>query len=163
MYETSWLFAHHQFFGGLDVRAKNETILSIHFDKTSLFYLSVSVSVSVSLCLCLSVSVSVSLTSINNNMFFYLSKKVAIPNCTHLNCISWNQHHGWISMGGNNGLLKVLNIERVFSSTTTSSSSSSSSSTNVKEFNGVIHLSSNQSLAGHSGEVTCLHRIGLLV
>lgn len=71
-------------------------------------------------------------------MFFYLSKKIAIPKFSHINCISWNQH-GWIAIGGgNNGLLKILNIEKQSS------------------INGSINLSSNQALEGHSGEINCI-------
>lgn len=69
-------------------------------------------------------------------MFFYLTKKIVIPNQSHLNCISWNQHHGWIAIGGNHGLLKVLKLD-------------SSSS-------GGINLTSNQTLDGHSGDLKCI-------
>ncbi len=42
-------------------------------------------------------------------MFIYLSKKikVAIPNPILLSAISWNKEHGWIAVGGLDGLLKV--------------------------------------------------------
>ena len=44
-------------------------------------------------------------------MFVYLSKKVAIPNNTNLNMISWNQEQGWITCAGENGMLKVIKLE----------------------------------------------------
>ncbi len=40
-------------------------------------------------------------------MFSYLAKKVAIPNNTTLEVISWNGSQGWIACGGAKGLLKV--------------------------------------------------------
>ena len=33
-------------------------------------------------------------------MFIYLSKKIAIPHNTKLQCVSWNSEQGWISCGG---------------------------------------------------------------
>jgi hypothetical protein len=47
----------------------------------------------------------------NFKMFVYLSKKVAIPNNTQLNMISWNHEHGWITCAGENGMLKVIKLE----------------------------------------------------
>lgn len=61
-------------------------------------------------------------------MFIYLSKKVnfsvlmklfynivnsqiAIPNNTKLNCLAWNREDGYIAVGGENGLLKVLKLD----------------------------------------------------
>ncbi|XP_059622220.1 WD repeat-containing protein 35 [Phlebotomus argentipes] len=44
-------------------------------------------------------------------MFVYLSKKIAIPNNTRLNCISWNREQGYVAVGGDEGLLKVLKLE----------------------------------------------------
>uniref|UniRef100_A0A1B0CRZ4 Uncharacterized protein n=1 Tax=Lutzomyia longipalpis TaxID=7200 RepID=A0A1B0CRZ4_LUTLO len=54
-------------------------------------------------------------------MFVYLSKKliffnefcwkIAIPNNTRLNCISWNRDQGYVAVGGDDGLLKVLKLE----------------------------------------------------
>lgn len=35
-------------------------------------------------------------------MFIYLSKKIAIPHNTKLQCVSWNSEQGWISCGGTN-------------------------------------------------------------
>ncbi len=42
-------------------------------------------------------------------MFAFLSKKVAVPNNTNLEVLSWNGSQGWIACGGAKGLLKVLN------------------------------------------------------
>uniref|UniRef100_G1NVK7 WD repeat domain 35 n=1 Tax=Myotis lucifugus TaxID=59463 RepID=G1NVK7_MYOLU len=44
-------------------------------------------------------------------MFFYLSKRIAIPNNVKLKCISWNKDQGFIACGGEDGLLKVLKLE----------------------------------------------------
>ena len=44
-------------------------------------------------------------------MFIYLSKKIAIPNNTKLQCIGWNREDGYIACGGDGGLLKVLKLE----------------------------------------------------
>ncbi|KAJ4459771.1 putative voltage-gated potassium channel subunit beta [Paratrimastix pyriformis] len=44
-------------------------------------------------------------------MFAYLNKKVEIPNKIRLHCVSWNSEQGWISCGGENGLLKVLKLD----------------------------------------------------
>ncbi|XP_012508519.1 PREDICTED: WD repeat-containing protein 35 [Propithecus coquereli] len=44
-------------------------------------------------------------------MFFYLSKKIAIPNNVKLKCVSWNKDQGFIACGGEDGLLKVLKLE----------------------------------------------------
>lgn len=38
--------------------------------------------------------------------------KIAIPNNTRLNCISWNNDQGFIAVGGDDGLLKVLKLEQ---------------------------------------------------
>ena len=42
-------------------------------------------------------------------MFIYLSKKikVAIPNPIPVCAVGWNTEHGWIAVGGDEGLLKV--------------------------------------------------------
>ena len=69
-------------------------------------------------------------------MFVYLSKKIAIPNNVRLNCIAWNHKQGYISVGGDDGLLKVIKAD---SSSTTMTASS--------------NLSMNQSLEGHNGHV----------
>jgi WD repeat-containing protein 35 len=49
-------------------------------------------------------------------MFIYLSKKIAIPNNTKINAIAWNKEDGYIAVGGEDGLLKVLKLDagRVF-------------------------------------------------
>lgn len=61
-------------------------------------------------------------------MFIYLSKKVslalstfwylmqpifkiAIPNNTKINSIAWNKLDGYIAVGGEDGLLKVLKLD----------------------------------------------------
>lgn len=37
--------------------------------------------------------------------------QIAIPNNTRINCISWNKTQGYIAVGGDEGLLKVLKLE----------------------------------------------------
>lgn len=37
--------------------------------------------------------------------------QIAIPNNIKLRCVSWNQEHGYIACGGENGLLKVLKLD----------------------------------------------------
>ncbi|XP_045542737.1 WD repeat-containing protein 35 [Papilio machaon] len=44
-------------------------------------------------------------------MFIYMSKKIAIPKQSNVNCISWNQSTGYIAVGGEDGMLKVLKLE----------------------------------------------------
>lgn len=43
-------------------------------------------------------------------MFAYLSKKIALPKNPKIYSISWNQTEGWIALGGENGLLKILKM-----------------------------------------------------
>ncbi|XP_070284826.1 WD repeat-containing protein 35 isoform X2 [Myotis yumanensis] len=72
-------------------------------------------------------------------MFFYLSKRIAIPNNVKLKCISWNKDQGFIACGGEDGLLKVLKLE---------------TQTDDAKLRGLAapnNLSMNQNLDGHSG------------
>lgn len=70
-------------------------------------------------------------------MFIYLNKKIkiAIPNPVPVNALSWNQEKGWIVVGGEEGLLKVLKMEPM----------------STKEHAGALTM--NQTLDGHSGSV----------
>ena len=45
-------------------------------------------------------------------MFVYLSKKISVPNGVPLSSLSWNQTDDFIGIGGENGMLKVLKLER---------------------------------------------------
>ncbi|ELT97636.1 hypothetical protein CAPTEDRAFT_160931 [Capitella teleta] len=78
-------------------------------------------------------------------MFIYLSKKIAIPNNTHLKSVSWNREQGYIACGGEDGLLKVLKLE-----------TQSGKDPKVKGLAAPSNLSMNQTLEGHSGAVQCL-------
>uniref|UniRef100_A0A6V7J502 Uncharacterized protein n=1 Tax=Bracon brevicornis TaxID=1563983 RepID=A0A6V7J502_9HYME len=78
-------------------------------------------------------------------MFVYLSKKIAIPNNYRLNCISWNQKHGYIAVGGEEGLLKVLRVDSTTPSAGTSAKSRSLAATS--------NLSMNETLEGHQDHV----------
>ncbi|XP_015110553.1 WD repeat-containing protein 35 [Diachasma alloeum] len=78
-------------------------------------------------------------------MFVYLSKKIAIPNNFRLNCISWNQKQGYIAVGGEEGLLKVLRVD--------SNPPSAGLPTKPRGLPGTSNLSMNQTLEGHQGHV----------
>lgn len=73
-------------------------------------------------------------------MFIYLSKKIAIPNNTRIQCLDWNKEHGYIACGGDNGLLKVLKLEI-------------EKDGKLKGVSAPSNLSMNQTLEGHSGVV----------
>lgn len=73
-------------------------------------------------------------------MFIYLSKKIAIPNNTKINCLAWSKEQGWIGVGGDDGLLKVLKLD-------------SGKDSKVKGLAAPANLSMNQTLEGHSGKI----------
>ncbi|XP_012278888.1 WD repeat-containing protein 35 [Orussus abietinus] len=77
-------------------------------------------------------------------MFVYLSKKIAIPNNFRLNCIAWNQKQGFIAVGGEDGLLKVLRVDSNVGAQSAGGKGSSLGGSN---------LSMNQTLEGHNGHV----------
>ncbi|XP_052755518.1 WD repeat-containing protein 35 isoform X1 [Galleria mellonella] len=64
-------------------------------------------------------------------MFIYMSKKIAIPKQSNVTCISWNHSSGYIAVGGEDGMLKVLKLES----------------------GGGGNLSMNLSLEGHTGKL----------
>ncbi|XP_045487537.1 WD repeat-containing protein 35 [Pieris rapae] len=64
-------------------------------------------------------------------MFIYMSKKIAIPKQANVTCLSWNHSSGYIAVGGEDGMLKVLKLES----------------------GGGGNLSMNLSLEGHTGRV----------
>ncbi|XP_061707099.1 WD repeat-containing protein 35-like isoform X1 [Cydia pomonella] len=64
-------------------------------------------------------------------MFIYMSKKIAIPKQSNVTCISWNHSSGYIAVGGEEGMLKVLKLES----------------------GGGGNLSMNLSLEGHTGQL----------
>lgn len=71
-------------------------------------------------------------------MFVYLSKKIAMPNNSKLRCVAWNKSEGYIACGGENGLLRIMQLE---------------SPLDVKGKRGQSSLSMNQAVAGHTGFV----------
>uniref|UniRef100_A0A1B6EDL0 WD repeat-containing protein 35 n=1 Tax=Clastoptera arizonana TaxID=38151 RepID=A0A1B6EDL0_9HEMI len=73
-------------------------------------------------------------------MFIYLSKKIAIPNNTKINCLAWSSEQGWIGVGGDEGLLKVLKLD-------------SGKEGKVKGLAAPANLSMNQTLEGHNGKI----------
>eukprot|EP00040_Diaphanoeca_grandis_P015836 m.81289 g.81289 ORF g.81289 m.81289 type:complete len:1161 (-) comp25403_c0_seq3:252-3734(-) len=78
-------------------------------------------------------------------MFIYLNKKIKIEippkNPIAVNALSWNKEQGWIVVGGDGGLLKVLRLESLSSRENASASS---------------NLTMNQTLEGHQGPVQCV-------
>ncbi|KAJ1550071.1 WD repeat-containing protein 35, partial [Nowakowskiella sp. JEL0078] len=88
---------------------------------------------------------------------------IAIPNGVKLRSVSWENDNGWISCGGDDGLLKVLKLE-TNSVNSTSTNLPRSSEVGSKE-DGISqttpsavgsapsNLSMNQTLEGHSGGV----------
>lgn len=78
-------------------------------------------------------------------MFVYLSKKIAIPNNLRLNCIAWNQKHGYIAVGGEDGLLKVLRVD--------ANGKSTHSSGKTRTLTATGNLSMNQTLEEHNSHV----------
>jgi WD repeat-containing protein 35 len=81
-------------------------------------------------------------------MFAYLSKKVNIPRDSALQSVSWNTQKGWIACCGDNGLLKVLQLDSKKSSSQQASQTQSGARRN---------LSMNQTLEGHHGcSVKCV-------
>ncbi|XP_034939935.1 WD repeat-containing protein 35 [Chelonus insularis] len=80
-------------------------------------------------------------------MFVYLSKKIAVPNNYRLNCVAWSQKHGFIAVGGDDGLLKVLKVDGTSSSTNAVSSGKNRATATSS------NLSMNQTLEGHSSHV----------
>lgn len=73
---------------------------------------------------------------------FLSPQQIAIPNNTRLNCLSWNKDQGYIAVGGDDGLVKVLKLEALSSSAQTKGSLAASS-----------NLSMNQTLEGHKAPV----------
>ncbi|XP_060810811.1 WD repeat-containing protein 35 [Amyelois transitella] len=64
-------------------------------------------------------------------MFIYMSKKIAIPKQSNVTCLAWNHSSGYIAVGGEDGMLKVLKLES----------------------GGSGNLSMNLSLEGHTGQL----------
>ncbi|XP_025414871.1 WD repeat-containing protein 35 isoform X2 [Sipha flava] len=78
-------------------------------------------------------------------MLIYLSKKIAIPNNTKINCLEWNSSQDCIAVGGDDGLLKILKID-----------SGNSADGKPKGLAGQANLSINKTLEGHSGSVLAI-------
>nr|CAI5867673.1 unnamed protein product [Callosobruchus analis] len=79
-------------------------------------------------------------------MFIYLSKKIAMPNNTKIKAIAWNKQDGYIAVGGENGLLKVLKLDSSTDPEANSSRGLAASS----------NLSMNQTLEGHTDNIKVL-------
>ncbi|CRL00247.1 CLUMA_CG013520, isoform A [Clunio marinus] len=71
------------------------------------------------------------------------SGKIAIPNNTKINCLSWEKNQGYIAIGGDDGMLKVLKLEQAAVSSTQQKSGLAAPS----------NLSMNQTLEGHKASI----------
>ncbi|KAJ8923826.1 hypothetical protein NQ315_010408 [Exocentrus adspersus] len=80
-------------------------------------------------------------------MFIYLSKKIAIPNNTKINAIAWNKQDGYIAVGGESGLLKVLKLDSV---------NDNEGATKSRGLAATSNLSMNQTLEGHTEGIQVL-------
>ncbi|CAG9759523.1 unnamed protein product [Ceutorhynchus assimilis] len=78
-------------------------------------------------------------------MFLYLSKKIAIPNNTKIHCLDWNKRDGYIAVGGDNGLLKVLKLD-----------SGNDNGLKSRKLAVTSNLSMNQTLEGHTHAIKVL-------
>ncbi|XP_030756020.1 WD repeat-containing protein 35 isoform X2 [Sitophilus oryzae] len=78
-------------------------------------------------------------------MFLYLSKKIAIPNNTKIHSLDWNKQDGYIAVGGDNGLLKVLKLDLGNEATIKN-----------RKLTTTSNLSMNQTLEGHSDTIKVL-------
>lgn len=72
-----------------------------------------------------------------------LLPQIAIPNNTRLNCIAWNADQGYVAVGGEDGLLKVLKLDQ---GTTIPAAASAMPNRGVAP---PSNLSMNQTLEGH--------------
>lgn len=90
----------------------------------------------------------------SRKMFIYLSKKIAIPNNTRLNCIAWNKDDGYIAVGGEDGLLKVLKLDSgVTPAQPDAAVSDISAALRSRGLAAASNLSMNQTLEGHSESI----------
>uniref|UniRef100_A0A182SNS5 IFT121/TULP4 N-terminal domain-containing protein n=1 Tax=Anopheles maculatus TaxID=74869 RepID=A0A182SNS5_9DIPT len=83
----------------------------------------------------------------NKRCFFtssYGSLVIAIPNNTRLNCIAWNKDQGYVAVGGEDGLLKVLKLEQASSTAVSAQPGKALQASN---------LSMNQTLEGHKSAI----------
>ncbi|CAH0562507.1 unnamed protein product [Brassicogethes aeneus] len=80
-------------------------------------------------------------------MFIYLSKKIAIPNNTKINALAWNKEDGYIAVGGEDGLLKVLKLD---------AGTENDSGAKIRGLAAASNLSMNQTLEGHTESIQVL-------
>eukprot|EP00038_Savillea_parva_P017457 m.20369 g.20369 ORF g.20369 m.20369 type:complete len:1166 (+) comp3785_c0_seq1:132-3629(+) len=78
-------------------------------------------------------------------MFIYLNKKIKIelPDPIDVNALSWNREQGWIVIGGDKGLLKVLKLEDMVRQPAMSARAQTVAG----------KMAMNQNLEGHQGNV----------
>ena len=82
-------------------------------------------------------------------MFVYLSKKIAIPNGIALKCIAWDKENGYLAVGGDDGLLKIVRLDPNTNNLNVPGTTSSSAPAQQAQSN----LSTNQTLEGHNGAI----------
>ncbi|KAJ1483544.1 hypothetical protein T484DRAFT_1799869 [Baffinella frigidus] len=89
-------------------------------------------------------------------MFIYLNKKIAIPNGVKLRTCQWNAEEGFIAVGGESGLLKVLKLVSSGTGRERGVLKLVSSGTGRERgIAGSSNLTMNQTLEGHSNSVIC--------
>ena len=76
-------------------------------------------------------------------MFIYLSKKISVPNGVPLESLSWNNTDGFIAIGGNEGILKVLKLEQP----------KETRENRIKGLSAPSNLDMNEPLEGHATNV----------
>lgn len=74
---------------------------------------------------------------------YFIILKIAIPNNTRINCIAWNKDQGYIAVGGEEGLVKVLKLDQATNGAQNRAPSLAAPS----------NLSMNQTLEGHKAAV----------
>jgi WD repeat-containing protein 35 len=78
--------------------------------------------------------------------FFYLSKKVAVPNGAKIATLAFNPEHGWLACGAENGLLKVLRLDAA------AGKDAPVGPGGVRGIAASANLSMNHTLEGHNGK-----------
>lgn len=76
-------------------------------------------------------------------MFVFLSKKIGMPNNTKIDAICWNKEQGWVAVGGDKGLLKIMRLDDSKAKDTSAATKSSS-------------LLEDHTLGNHTGSINCV-------
>eukprot|EP00117_Sycon_ciliatum_P031550 scpid22207/ scgid3975/ WD repeat-containing protein 35; Naofen len=86
-------------------------------------------------------------------MYVYLSKKINIPDSGGLQCVAWSQTQNWITVGGQDGLLRVLKLESAAQKSTENDPHSMDAA--AVGIAAPSNLTMNQFLDGHKSDVIC--------